>query len=154
VIDAPLTSVGWYATDERSQIVSRTFFFESAWRTGSKCAQVLEAHEHDFSPFCELSDSVPDYETYVDRVRSSADWGGHLELRALSIALKRPVVVYSAQSPEPLRIEEQQREGESEFSSSGDDDNDDPIRLSYHRSYYALGEHYNQVVPVPAAAAD
>jgi OTU domain-containing protein 6 len=113
---------------------------------------VLEAHEHDFSPFCELSDSVPDYETYVDRVRSSADWGGHLELRALSIALQRPVVVYSAQSLEPLRIEEQQqqREGESELSS--DDDDDDPIRLSYHRSYYALGEHYNQVVPVSAAA--
>jgi OTU domain-containing protein 6 len=106
-------------------------------------------HEHDFSPFCELTDSVPDYETYVDRVRSSADWGGHLELRALSIALKRPVVVYSAQSLEPLRIEEQQREGESELSS---DNNDDPIRLSYHRSYYALGEHYNQVVPVSAAA--
>lgn len=26
------------------------------------------------------------------------------------------------------------------------DDDDDPIRLSYHLHYYALGEHYNQVV--------
>jgi OTU domain-containing protein 6 len=113
---------------------------------------VLEAHEADFSPFCELTDAAPDYGAYVDRVRSSADWGGHLELRALSIALKRPVVVYSAHSPEPLRIEEQppqQQQQQNDDSSS-----EDPIRLSYHRSYYALGEHYNQVVPVPAAAAD
>lgn len=120
---------------------------------GIKCADVLEAHEDDFSPFCELSDAVPDFGTYVRRVRSSADWGGHLELRALSIALQRPVVVYSAQSPEPLRIEEQQlqppqqqRQGDDEGASS-----DDPIRLSFHRSYYALGEHYNQVVPVAVA---
>jgi OTU domain-containing protein 6 len=93
-------------------------------------------HEEDFAPFCEFTDDVPDFQTYVNRVRSSADWGGHLELRALSLALNRPMLVYSAQSREPLLIEERG----SEIS--------DPIRLSFHLNSYALGEHYNQVVPL------
>jgi OTU domain-containing protein 6 len=102
----------------------------------------MAAHEDDYSPFCELTDDAPDFRAYVDRVRSSADWGGHLELRALSVALNRPVVVYSAQSPDPLRIDEQRQCDAS--------DEDDPIRLSYHLNYYALGEHYNQVISLDA----
>jgi OTU domain-containing protein 6 len=103
------------------------------------CADKLQEHEADFALFCEYTDAIPDYATYVNRVRSSADWGGHLELRALSMALHRPVIVYSAaQSSEPLVIaEEVDQQG-------GTIDN--PIRLSYHLSYYSLGEHYNRVV--------
>jgi OTU domain-containing protein 6 len=103
------------------------------------CADKLQEHEADFAPFCEYTDVIPDYVTYVNRVRSSADWGGHLELRALSMALHRPVIVYSAQSLKPLVIAE-------EVSQQGDAAHDNPIRLSYHLSYYSLGEHYNRVV--------
>lgn len=71
----------------------------------------------------------------MESVRSSAEWGGHIELRALSIAMKRAVLVYSVQSREPLTIAE------------NGCDTENPIRLSYHLQYYALGEHYNQVVP-------
>jgi OTU domain-containing protein 6 len=99
----------------------------------AKCADTLLQHEHDFGAFCEYTDSVPDFKAYVERVRSSADWGGHLELRILSLALHRPITVYRAQAREPLVIEEEQ----------GNDS--DPIRLSFHLNYYALGEHYNQV---------
>jgi OTU domain-containing protein 6 len=97
------------------------------------CSETLKAHEDDFAPFCEYTDTVPDFQTYVERVRSSADWGGHLELRAISMALKRPVWIFSSTSPHPLVIEEQSSDV-------------DPIRLSYHLKYYALGEHYNQVI--------
>lgn len=107
---------------------------------GSKCADSLLAHEADFSPFCEYTDEIPDFAAYVERVRSSADWGGHLELRALCIALRRPIHVYRAHAAEPLVIDEQ-----------GCNDGNDPIRLSYHLSYYALGEHYNQVVEKEAS---
>jgi OTU domain-containing protein 6 len=76
---------------------------------------------------------VTSFDDYVDRVRNSAEWGGHLELRALSLALERPIYVYSVQSgTKPLEID------------GGKDK--PPIRLSYHLHYYALGEHYNQVV--------
>jgi len=68
----------------------------------------------------------------VDKVRSSVEWGGHLELRVLALALGRPIVVYSTEKP--LTLE------------PGEDDGTDPIRVSYHKHYYALGEHYNQVV--------
>jgi OTU domain-containing protein 6 len=120
----------------------------------------MAAHEDDFAPFCELGQVAErgdegnsllpaNYAAYVDRVRSSADWGGHLELRALSVALQRPIIVYSARSAEPLRIEEQQHDTINSDGISADEDSDFvPIRLSYHLNYYALGEHYNQVVPV------
>jgi OTU domain-containing protein 6 len=110
--------------------------------TGNLCADQLQEHEADFAPFCAYNDDIPDYVTYVHRVRSSADWGGHLELRALSMALHRPVMVYSAaqQSLEPLVI------AEEEIQQQGDTAHDNPIRLSYHLNYYSLGEHYNRVV--------
>jgi OTU domain-containing protein 6 len=120
----------------------------------------MAAHEDDFAPFCEVRHNgggdgddgggggggssaggpPASYAAYVDRVRSSAEWGGHVELRALSAALGRPVAVYSARSAEPLRI------GEQPHGAIGGEDAG-PIRLSYHLSYYALGEHYNLVVP-------
>ena len=101
---------------------------------GSLCADTLVAHEDDFSPFCEYTDEVGDFSAYVERVRSSADWGGHLELRVLSLALKRPVWVYSATQLKPMIIE------------ADETDDGSPIRVSYHQHYYALGEHYNEVV--------
>mmetsp|Transcript_22706 Transcript_22706/g.43127 ORF Transcript_22706/g.43127 Transcript_22706/m.43127 type:complete len:282 (+) Transcript_22706:76-921(+) len=98
------------------------------------CANALKEHEVDFSPFAEYTDIAPDFAAYVEQVRSSAEWGGHLELRALSTALSKQIHVYSAQTPTALIIGEEVSD-------------DNPIRLSYHLSYYALGEHYNQVVP-------
>lgn len=100
---------------------------------GHLCADTIEQNEEEFAPFCEYQDNITTFQQYTDRVRNSADWGGHLELRALSIALKRPVIIYQALSSEPLHIESRHHDN-------------DPIRLSYHRHYYALGEHYNLVV--------
>eukprot|EP00980_Cylindrotheca_fusiformis_P008835 scaffold1888_cov120-Cylindrotheca_fusiformis.AAC.5 len=101
----------------------------------SLCADALRENETEFSPFCELTDEVPSFDDYVNRVRNSAEWGGHLELRALSLALKRPIHVYSVQSgSKPLEIDPELYNDQP------------PIRLSYHLHYYSLGEHYNQVV--------
>ena len=101
------------------------------------CADQLIKSRDDYEPFADLEDiNVSSYEEYVDKVRASSEWGGHLELRALSHALKKTIVVYSADVA-PLHIQH--------------DDNCDServIRLSFHRRYYALGEHYNSVVPV------
>jgi OTU domain-containing protein 6 len=100
------------------------------------CADALIANQDDFAPFCEYTDDVASFDQYVERVRNSAEWGGHLELRALGGALDRPIQVYSLQSgSKPLSINDERN-----------DDNKKPIRLSYHLHYYALGEHYNQVL--------
>lgn len=106
-----------------------------------KCADELALHEATLAPFCEYEDS---FQNYVDRVRCSADaWGGHVELRALSQALNRPIIVYSATAP-PLVMNGVSSEEVTLTTTSSDIKG--PLRVSYHRHYYALGEHYNCVV--------
>ena len=113
----------------------------------SLAADTLLEKEEQFAAFCEYSDDVPDFQGYCQNVRNSSDWGGHLELRALACALNRPVLVYSASTDKPLVI--QPRDGENvDAESEMDDPATDPIRVSYHLHYYALGEHYNQVVSI------
>ena len=97
------------------------------------CADVLIQNNEEFSPFAEIETT---YQEYVAKVASSSEWGGHLELRALAIGLKRPIVVYSADAP-PLVMGEEYRDLEDS----------EEIRLSFHRYYYALGEHYNSIIP-------
>lgn len=110
-----------------------SFSLSSCLFAGELCASSLTKHQDDFSPFIEYSDEAPTFDRYVERVKSSADWGGHVELRALSLALERPIVVYSANQVEPLQIHMEYEDKE-------------PIRLSYHLHYYSLGEHYNSVM--------
>jgi OTU domain-containing protein 6 len=116
-------------------MASRCRFCHNYLDTGSLCADTLQANQDEFAPFCEYTDDITSFDQYVEMVRNSAEWGGHLELRALGMALDRPIHVYSLQSgKDPLAIHEDCDSGK------------DPILLSYHLHYYALGEHYNQVV--------
>ena len=91
------------------------------------CAAFMEAHADDFAPFIE-DESFGDH---CAKVRSSAEWGGQPEVLALARALNRPIVVFSRDSA-PLRM------GEGA----------DEIVVTYHRDYYALGEHYNSTEPL------
>jgi len=92
------------------------------------CAFFMESHESDFAPFIE-DESFGDH---CAKVRSSAEWGGQPEVLALARALQRPIVVYSRDS-EPLRM--------------GESDGEELV-VTYHRDYYALGEHYNSTEPL------
>jgi len=105
------------------------------------CADTLLKNREEFESFCEYTDDIPNFDQYLEKVRNSdlgeVEWGGHLELRSLGIALNRSIYVYSVQSgAKPLAIHEE--------SGSKQTDNE-PILLSYHLHYYALGEHYNQI---------
>ncbi len=107
------------------------------------CADQMIKARDEYEPFADLTDSnVSSYEEYVEKVRGSSEWGGHVELRALSTALQKTIVVYSADSS-PLFI----------TNDNGDNDGDNVIRLSFHRKYYALGEHYNSVVPASSSGS-
>lgn len=66
---------------------------------------------------------------------SLAVWGGQLEIRALAASLRRVVTVFDAEAP-------------TLTMGDGDEEADGrpPLLLSYHRHYFALGEHYNSVV--------
>ncbi|KAL7500319.1 hypothetical protein ACHAWT_010485 [Skeletonema menzelii] len=121
----------------------------------SVCADVLLGENRaEYEPFAEFGeghgahdsgDHPATYEQYVNNVRSTSTWGGQLELRALSEALKVPIVVFSAESPPLTMGEEHYPDGED--SEGKDWSKKKAVLLSFHRHYYALGEHYNSVIP-------
>lgn len=80
-----------------------------------------------------------EFPQYVARKRRDHIQGNHIELQALSEIFARPIEVYHYNS-EPINI----------FQSGQDDemlpeDEEEPIRLSYHTSCYNDSGHYNSV---------
>ncbi|XP_059473667.1 deubiquitinase OTUD6B [Neocloeon triangulifer] len=100
-------------------------------------AEYLRAHEEDLRPFtcnpttgCEFSPE--EYSSYCGRVESdSSEWGGQLELQALSEALSTPIEVLQAEGA-PVLLGDNHRPKL-------------PLVLTYHRHAFGLGEHYNSV---------
>lgn len=70
-----------------------------------------------------------EFRVYCEAVRSSATWGGQLEIKALSNALAVPIEVLQASGPPTVQ-------NEGDFGG-------EPLVLTYHRHMYSLGEHYN-----------
>jgi len=98
------------------------------------CANFLEAHADDFLPFVALDadDPAAFFERHCAEVRSTAAWGGQPELLALAKALSRKVAVFARDAP----VVEMGEGSEA------------PLVVTYHRDYYALGEHYNSTEPL------
>ena len=84
-------------------------------------AQHLRTHKASFAPFlaedpstdaadpvtttfctCVLTSAggLVQYEAHCESVENSAEWGGHMELAALSAVLKIPICVYEAGKPD------------------------------------------------------
>jgi OTU domain-containing protein 6 len=101
-------------------------------------AQHMRENPDEFAPFLGLDPSDAEYAEYCTKVESvaGAEWGGQMEIKALCAALGRRMLVYSADAP-ILRMGEESAAGGLP-----------PIKLTYHRTYYALGEHYNSVAPI------
>ncbi|KAJ2077330.1 OTU protein [Coemansia sp. RSA 988] len=106
-----------------------------------RAAEYMRANHADFIPFMTHDDgdlfSETDFEKYCCDIEYTATWGGQQEITALSHSLQLPVHVYQSNMP-VLRI------GEELYGAN------DPIRLSYHRHAYGLGEHYNSLRKDPA----
>ncbi|CAN0210293.1 unnamed protein product, partial [Hapterophycus canaliculatus] len=98
----------------------------------TRSSRELRSSPDDYVPFLDGLEAGPEFEQYCGKVEGSAEWGGQVELQALCSALEVPIEVFSAMSP-PLLLGEQ-------FEGP-------PLLLTYHEHYYALGAHYNSVVP-------
>eukprot|EP00007_Cunea_sp_BSH-02190019_P004297 CAMPEP_0174234068 /NCGR_PEP_ID=MMETSP0417-20130205/3931_1 /TAXON_ID=242541 /ORGANISM="Mayorella sp, Strain BSH-02190019" /LENGTH=334 /DNA_ID=CAMNT_0015312375 /DNA_START=44 /DNA_END=1045 /DNA_ORIENTATION=- len=99
-----------------------------------RVCEYMLSHEDQFAPFVEVTTesavlSSAAYRERCESVLRPGEWGGQLEVQALSESLQVPITVYSADAP-PLRV------GEGLDSSCA-------LHLAYHRFYCALGEHYN-----------
>lgn len=101
-------------------------------------ADYMTAHPDDFAPFVGMDSDSAEFREYVANVSRSTgevEWGGQLEIRALCGAIRRCALVYDANAPVLTMGEE--------YAGTGP-----PLRLSFHRHYFSLGEHYNSVAPL------
>ena len=93
-------------------------------------ASYIASNPDDYLPFLEQP-----LEEYVKIIRETGEWGGHLELAALSKAYG-------------VLINVLQSDGRVEKIGDGIDNPDKHLWLAYYRHVYALGEHYNSLHPV------
>ena len=87
----------------------------------------------EFAPFLGFAPHTSEFEGYCDTVASptAAEWGGQVELKAIAACFERQIYIYD--SITPLLI-------------MGEDFVDKkPLKVTYHRHYFSLGEHYNSV---------
>jgi len=76
---------------------------------------------------------------YCERLRSTAMWGGHVEIVAAARALGVPIIVHTADSDDLVVG--------PEFGVASAS----PLRISFHKHAFTLGEHYNSVVDTAAS---
>ncbi|XP_062384826.1 deubiquitinase OTUD6B [Sardina pilchardus] len=104
----------------------------------AQTANYMRCHADDFLPFLNNPNtgemfSADEFEKYCSDVESTAAWGGQLELRALTEALKLPIQIFQADAP---------------LIKIGEEYDKLPVVLVYMRHAYGLGEHYNSVEPL------
>ncbi|DBA83091.1 hypothetical protein WJX79_000332 [Trebouxia sp. C0005] len=111
-----------------------------------KTADYIRHHQDDFLPFLiqdlDEDDLETSFEQYCQDIRDTAAWGGQTELNALAHVLQHHIKVYAAGLP--VVVMGQQYQGERQ----------EPLAVCYLRHAFALGEHYNSVVPAEAASSD
>ncbi|KAK3351436.1 hypothetical protein B0H65DRAFT_117976 [Neurospora tetraspora] len=95
----------------------------------------MEKHADDFAPFLEEP-----FETYVAKIRDTAEWGGQLELTALANVYNVEIRVV-----QDGRTEVIQPNAVANGESNGDKEELKVLWLAYYRHGYGLGEHYNSL---------
>ena len=90
-------------------------------------ASYIAANPDDFVPFLEEP-----LDTYVQTIRETGEWGGHLELLALARAYT-------------VNINVLEGNGKVETIECGFGTENKPLWLAYYRHSYGLGEHYNSL---------
>lgn len=103
-----------------------------------KTSEHMLENANDFMPFL-LNDQgelmgQQEYKNYCLKIANTKEWGGHLELTAISQFTEKPIQIYQADNDKPIIIESKTRSERK------------PILLSFHKHLYHLGEHYNSLV--------
>ena len=133
-------------------------------------AAQIAAHLSDFLPFLTSDDGLPftasqaaaycQHLAQAEGETQHVQWGGHAEIVALSAALRRKVAVWSAEGGEML-VDAVETGGGGKRGRKGGRGAaaaaaEEPLRISFHRHYFGLGDHYNSVVkaePEPETTA-
>lgn len=98
----------------------------------SATADYMVTRAAEFMPFIESVENDPSkFEAYCEELRTEPVWGGQVELQALVGLLRVTILVFAVGLP----IVKMGETGPV-------------LKLSYHRKYFGLGEHYNSLVPI------
>eukprot|EP01097_Dermamoeba_algensis_P005796 TRINITY_DN365_c0_g1_i1.p1 TRINITY_DN365_c0_g1~~TRINITY_DN365_c0_g1_i1.p1 ORF type:complete len:282 (-),score=76.48 TRINITY_DN365_c0_g1_i1:97-942(-) len=104
---------------------------QTARELRQKTSSYLRSHPDEFIPYLESDEN---FEDYCSKIENSNEWGGQLEVKALSHVLDTSIRIISSDAPDVVMGE----------------NNQNAITITFHRHYYALGEHYNSVAPTPS----
>lgn len=92
----------------------------------------MKANPALFEPFLPDGDTL---QTYVAKVNTNGEWGGELEVRALSMGLARQIWIHRISTP-TVKMGEDERYHQTRT-----------LHLTFHEHQFALGEHYNSAAP-------
>lgn len=101
----------------------------------TQCVNYLEQHKAEYSDFVEGN-----FKQYCVRMRGPTEFGGHMEVEALSKALKVNVLIHR---PSEARSAEQAPQLALEVINNHDK-NAPCVQVCFHPQYHA-GPHYNSV---------
>ena len=122
---------------------------EGFWALRKRAVGFMRSHSADFLPFAagvleqaERSGQTAEeaFAQYCDRMETTAEWGGQLELQALARALGARIRVVSADMPTV----------EMEGGEAGDRPTGPVATVAFLRHAYGLGDHYNSTKPFPS----
>jgi len=99
----------------------------------------MKHHPAMFEPFLPEGETL---EQHLKKVLTPGEWGGELEIRALSLALRRQIWVHRVNSPVV------------KMGADEGFDARDALHLSFHEHQFALGEHYNSCIPATESKKD
>ncbi|KAF8654204.1 hypothetical protein AX16_003730 [Volvariella volvacea WC 439] len=116
----------------------------------AKAAAFMQSHPDEFLPFL-LNGDDPDaglmtleqFRKYCNDIKDTAVWGGEPEIMALSRAYNVPIHVVQGDVPKVVIHNP---------PGSNTENINRPLRISYHRKLYGLGEHYNSLRPVKSGS--
>lgn len=120
---------GMTAGDKPSVPTSKTKF-DGYRNVRAATADFLRANPDDFAAFLEEPIHL-----YAEKIKSTTEWGGQLELQAMARAYGIHINVIQVDG----RIEKFEPNAEKNV----DEDRTKTIWLAYYRHTYGLGEHYN-----------
>lgn len=105
-----------------------------------KTSDFIKSNKDDFIPYLSHTDTGEmltdeQFDEYCHQVANSVQWGGEIELRALSHIFKMPIKVIQAEGSDiTIGIE---------YTNCKK-----TLILVFHRHMYGLGEHYNSVCSI------
>ncbi|RKF61046.1 OTU domain-containing protein 2 [Erysiphe neolycopersici] len=97
-------------------------------------ASYIDEHPDDFAAW--LDEPLAQY---VEKIRNTAEWGGHLELLALARSYKVNICIIQNGAPQTIEPLPNEAKGAPK------------IWLAYYRHGFGLGEHYNSLRYAPGA---